>query len=129
MTTPKSPEQVVREYEILLDKLYERKPPQAPDSAWLRSSMSSLLCYMAERMKTDTFQYPYEDRIEYLARLATSYDCRTLLIEEARKIGEREAVIDGMKPLLSEERIRQAAKESAEDQNKMLEEARKITEV
>lgn len=122
MTTPKSPEQIMEEYESLPVNWCDgcKAGITCTTDEWLRSSMASLLCYMAERMPKEEFGYcdacpGWDNAID---------DCRTLLIEEARKIA-KDMILNEMQP--SEERIRKAATEAAEDQNKMVEEARKIT--
>lgn len=97
MTTPKSPEQVVKEYEILIDKLYEYIPPQAPDSAWLRSSMSSLLLWVSEQVQG--FSFSVDEKIDsaqtdwwrayhtgYKQAMQDSADHIAGQAEEARKI-------------------------------------------
>lgn len=62
--------------------------------AWLRSSMASLLCYMAERMpkKLEKHQGPKkcgEREAMFIGGVNSALDdCRTLLIEEARRISE-----------------------------------------
>lgn len=61
--------------------------------AFLRSSMASLLCYMAERMPEHEEGYPdpYSEETDNSSDGFNRAidDCRTLLIEEARKILEK----------------------------------------
>lgn len=98
MTTPKSPEQIMEEiykyaksteHEVncmagdagswcCLDKEHKQNPTF---ERLLRSSMASLLCYMAERMKL-----PCNDEVFYDKDGNGFSNPRTLLIEEARKI-------------------------------------------
>lgn len=83
MITPKSPEQIMEEYESL--------PINwccgcnigitCATEEWLRSSMASLLCYMAERMQIQPGDdYGYSTGIE---------KAESILIEEARRILEK----------------------------------------
>ena len=143
MTTPKSPEQIMEELNEMLNPkarivhdpnggsisaIHWDKPSPTSESVqtWLRSSMASLLCYMAERMgkKENIVHDAIFPAVAEHAANNTIDDCRTLLIEEARKI-VKDMILNQMQP--TEERIRKAARESAEDQNKMVEEAKKIT--
>jgi len=82
MTTPKSPEQIIREAEMYKVVSILDAPPD-----WLRSSMASLLCYMAERMPEDSEKYLNHAFREGYERGIQGF--RTLLIEEARKILEK----------------------------------------
>jgi len=94
MTTPKSPEDIVREYKLILDRLYENIPRNAPDEAWLRSSMASLLLYMAERMKPEQRELLPAEEMQintFEKGYNTAFrDVRTLLTNEARKITNNE---------------------------------------
>jgi len=94
MTTPKNPEGIVREYKLMLDRLYENIPRNAPDEAWLRSSMASLLLWASKEMSKhkegegrwcDTGEdMDWECRSECLE------SARTFLTNEARKIMDYE---------------------------------------
>jgi len=93
MTTPKNPEGIVREYKLMLDRLYENIPRNAPDEAWLRSSMASLLLWASEQMPkgTNTFRQwstpmDFAEDLAEQERNKTLEECRTLLTNEARKI-------------------------------------------
>lgn len=120
MTTPKSPEQIMRDiYEYALTDehnwscvaysegqlccIHERHEEKQVFEKLLRSSMASLLCHMAERMPeaktakelypnveaypTEDYAFACEGKNMYNTALR---ECRTLLIEEARKITNNE---------------------------------------
>ena len=103
MTTPKSPEQIMEELkkqfpgEIKHYGFGRNIKEELND--FLRSSMASLLCHMAERMPehVEPINIPgtmpgskadFMDRCVPVRNKAID-DCRTLLIEEARKITEK----------------------------------------
>lgn len=81
MTTPKSPEEILS----VFDNFMEASPMpvilQNKLKDWIRSSMASLLCYMAERM-----QYQPGDDYGYTTGIEKA---ESILIEEARKILEK----------------------------------------
>lgn len=99
MTTPKSPEQIMEEYRINLNKTaFIHGTAFTPGEAWLRSSMASLLCYMAERMPgmylredCDEMHCCSEEHDEPRVMHCHEHndavqECISLLEEEARKI-------------------------------------------
>lgn len=110
MTTPKSPEQIMEELNEMLNPkarivhdpnggsisaIHWDKPSPTSESVqtWLRSSMSSLLCYMAERMNQRLSVNPIPelegaDAVDCEVRNDIVGDCAGFLIEEARKISE-----------------------------------------
>jgi len=95
MTTPKSPEEIIAELKLSEERvraMYGTAVTVGED--WIRSSMASLLLYMAERMgpeprellpaeemQINTFEKGYNTAFR---------DVRTLLTNEARKITEYE---------------------------------------
>lgn len=87
MTNPKSPEEVVKEFLTNFPatndgdskelSMYQRKVMKD----FLRSSMASLLCYMAERI-----ELPCDDEVFYDKDGNSFSNPRTILIEEAKKL-------------------------------------------
>ena len=112
MTTPKSPEQIMRDiYEYALTDehnwscvaysegqlccIHERHEEKQVFEKLLRSSMSSLLCYTAERMNQRLSVNPIPelegaDAVDCEVRNDIVGDCAGFLIEEARKITNNE---------------------------------------
>lgn len=118
--TPKSPEEIVKELEEMLngEREVSKYFPGAVGGQWLRSSLASVLLWATEEMPEDSGLYAEQNKQAW--QLGVD-DCRSLLIKKAREI-----VNDSMQELLTEERIREAAKESAEDQAEMMRKAKEI---
>lgn len=85
MTTPKSPDEICQQLYLTQAGLSIEKIIES--EKFLRSSMSSLLCYMAERCNEEPNVGPNPYREGYVNG---KQFCRTLLIEEARKITNNE---------------------------------------
>jgi len=108
MTTPKSPEEIMKEFERTLHNFISpsncdccEKMGSGHNMAhlysgeirdFLRSSMASLLLYIAERLgELSLDQIPElegDDEMDCRIRDAALDDCRILLTNEARKIME-----------------------------------------
>ncbi len=81
MTTPKSPEEIIKEwFEIMLNKNLEPTPEAF--EAWLRSSLASVLLWASEQVprKLGAVCHEcdgYDDALD---------DCKNILINEAKKL-------------------------------------------
>jgi hypothetical protein len=92
MTTPiqgKTGEAIVEEYKMILDRLYENIPRNAPDEDWIRSAMRSLIQRMVDELPRTKMGGVNDDTIDWLANVSYNNairDCTAVLIRERDSI-------------------------------------------